>query len=255
MPTTWLRNKHPELVTDLLRNFCLIHQALEVEFSRHSTTGLLDFDALAELIGQDMNQGRLWRLKDTAHLLFRFLPDAPPVGQLLDWSIGYIFHECMKLKEDAYQLQVYIPWFKSIQLNPEIQSTEQLVGSELDSLTAQTRESIRLEVERVSFVLRQCRKLFVNYLPLNADNPLLARLIVDTMPLMQNVFKDDLSPLIAAVYGDPPGQLYMLAARSFRLGGWLDKAEATIQTALDIDPSQSRFRDEKKRVASLRKKR
>lgn len=255
MPNTWLRNKHPELVTDLLRNFCLIHQSLELEFSRHSRTGQIDFNALSELIGQDMNQGRLWRLKDTAHLLFRVLPDPPAVGQLLDWSIGYIFHECMKLKEDAYQLQVYVPWFKSIQLNPEFNSTEQLVGAELDSLTAQTRKSIRLEVERVTFVLRQCRKLFVHYLPLHAANPLLARLIYDNMALMQEVFKDDHAPLIRAVYGEPPGRLYLLAAKSFRLGGWLDKAEVAVQSALDIDPTDSLYAEEKKRVAGLLKKR
>jgi len=255
MPNTWLKNKQPELVTDLLRNFCFIHSALEVEISRHSRTGLVDFNALAELIGQDMNQGRLWRLKDTAHLLFRLLPDPPSVGQLLDWSIGYIFHECMKLKEDAYQLQVYIPWFKSLQSDPEFMPTKQLVGSELDSLTAQTRESIRLELERVFFVLDQCRKLFLNYLPLHADNPLLARLIYDNLDLMHQVFKADSTQLIRTVYGDPPARLYLLPSQSFRRGGWLDKAAVAVQAAVDLDPAQTLLKEEKKRVANLRKKR
>ena len=122
MSKYWIDSKKPEFVRDILRDFCLSYQLLSQEFSRYDQTGIIDFYFLLELIGIEMNQGQLWRLKDTAHLLFRSQDRVPELEQLLDWSMGYIFHECTKLKEDAYQQNFYIPWLKKISDNSKMPS-------------------------------------------------------------------------------------------------------------------------------------
>ena len=85
--------------------------ALEEQFETFDREGSVSFEVLDDLIGTKMNKGLLWRLKDTAHLLFRNEEGDPLSGRFLDWGMGYIFHEAFKLREDAYQNLNYAPLF------------------------------------------------------------------------------------------------------------------------------------------------
>ena len=249
MNNSWLQNKRNELITDLFRNFCLIHQELDKEFSMFEHTGEIRFKPLDELLGQEMTQGRLWRLKDTAHLLFRKQPNTPLSGIFLDWSIAYIFHECMKLKEDAYQLQTYIPWFQFMQSDPEYPLEEQEVGSNLFHLASQTRESINKEVNRIQFILSESKNILIHYLPLHNENRVLARFLFEHEERVQDVFQDLYQGLIQAIYGNSPGSLFILAAQHLMQGKWLDKAERAIERAEAIDSGHSELQQMKEEIA------
>ncbi len=246
----WLLQKHDELVAEMLKNFCYIHQELSQEFQTYKTTGTVNFQALSALIGHEMNQGRLWRLKDTAHLLFRYLPEPPLSGKFLDWSLGYIFHECMKLKEDAYQQQNYAAWFSQVQQDTGCSAHERDISSNLYQLVSQTKESIRREVRRITYILKLCRKIFIQYLSLHSRNPLLARLIFTQNKLVRSVFQTRTYPmLIQSIYGNHPEMLYCLAASSLRQGGWRSMAEQALEQALKINPNNPEVRQEQKMLS------
>ena len=250
MSTNWLFSKKNEFVTDLLRNFCIIQKILSRLFDQYYKSGQIDFDELADLLGQEMNQGRLWRLKDSAHLLFSKFPDQDITGQFLDWSIGYIFHECMKLKEDAYQMQNYVPWFESIREDINLNKAERDIAQSLFQLISQTRESIRREIERINFILDKCKTIFINFLPHQRDNFLLARFIYDQNAMVQEVFNDYYQELIKAIYGNSPEDLYLFAAQSLRQGGWIKKAEQALQEAISCNPYNPNVLKEKKIIAN-----
>ncbi|MFW5722632.1 MAG: hypothetical protein ACOCWT_04975, partial [Desulfohalobiaceae bacterium] len=237
MSKAWIRSKRPEFARDVLRDFCLIHQQLDREFGRYDQTGNIDFYFLRDLLGEEMNKGLLWHLKDTAHLLFRNDSKVPVVGQLLDWGLGYIFHECIKLKEDAYQKQNYSPWFQAVQADHDLTPEERLISQELFQLISQTRESIAREVKRIRFILYHCRRMFTFYLPAHSDNALLARFLFDQDILVRDVFKGGYDALVEAIYADNPSRLYVLAARSLRQGGWIRDASRAVSLALDLDPT------------------
>ncbi|MFP4588047.1 MAG: hypothetical protein ACLFM3_08375 [Desulfohalobiaceae bacterium] len=245
MSNNWLQNKQDEIVTDILKNFCYVQQTLEQQFQEYKYSGYLDFQLLSDLVGHDMNQGRLWRLKDTAHLLFRYLPDPCLSGRFLDWSLGYIFHECMKLKEDAYQQQNYAAWFSQLEQDPSRSSQEREISKNLYQLVSQTKESIRREVNRISYILNICRKIFIQYLPLHQDNALLARFIYTQNHLMRSTFRSAYPKLILAIYGQQQEMLYCLAARSLRQGGWSSSAADALQQALKINPKNPDVKQEK----------
>lgn len=215
----WIRSKRSEFVRDILRDFCLSQQVLENQFRMFDAEERLDFEVLRDVLGVEMNKGLLWRLKDTAHHLFRTDRDADVHGQLLGWCLGYIFHETMKLKEDAYQREIYggrFLEFRQIGLRPE----ERGIVGELSKVVDQTRESMRREVARIRFIIASCRQLFIRYLPEHRDNALLARLLYDQNSLVRTAFALDYHALITALYGDRPEKMYHLAAQSLMLGGW-----------------------------------
>jgi hypothetical protein len=236
MSKNWITAKLPEFVRDVLRDFCQVSQQLEQEFQNFDRTGLIRFQFFKDILGERMNKGQLWHLKNIAHILFKHDSSAKLIGQYLDWSLGYIFHECMKLKEDAYQQETYRPWFKNIQMQQSLSPEERLITQELLQVIDQTKESIAREVKRVRFIQFHCRRLFILYLPHHKDNPLLARFLFARQELVKNVFKTAYDELIQAIYADTPENLYILAARSLRSGGWLDEARQAISKARKISP-------------------
>lgn len=244
MSKIWLQEKHDEFVRDLLRDFCQAVDVLEKKFKEFDLDGQVDFDSLRDLLGEEMNKGLLWRLKDTAHHLFRDRDDKSQVGQFLDWCIGYIFHETMKLKEDSYQQRNYAPWFRKLQ-GMDLPEEDLIISRELFQLLMQTRESMQREIQRIRFIAHQCRKLFPLYLSDQEHNLWLARFLCKREDLVKKVFGRSHERLVTAVYRDRPEKLYVMAARSLREGGWLEEAAQALDTALEAAPDSPEVLREK----------
>jgi len=251
MTKNWLREKHAEFVRDLVRDFCLSARVLEEHFREFDRGAGMVFEVLRDLLGEQMNKGLLWRLKDTAHHLFRDHDDKNPVGQFLDWCIGYIFHETMKLKEDAYQQQNYAPWFRAMQ-ESELPETDLIISRELFQLLMQTNESMQREIRRIRFIIRQCRKLFPQYLADQEQNHWLARFLFKRNDVVRLVFEENYRDLIASVYKDAPEMLEVMAARSLREGGWVSQAAEAAEAACRINPASPAALDERQAVAAWR---
>ena len=251
MTKNWLREKHEEFVRDLVRDFCLSARVLEEHFQEFDRGSGMVFEVLRDLLGEQMNKGLLWRLKDTAHHLFRDHDDKNPVGQFLDWCIGYIFHETMKLKEDAYQQQNYAPWFRAMQAS-ELPETDLIISRELFQLLMQTNESMQREIRRIRFIIRQCRKLFPLYLSDQETNHWLARFLFKRNELVRQVFEESYRELIAAVYDGRPEMLEVMAARSLREGGWAAQAAEAAEAACRVNPESEAARDERAAVEAWR---
>ena len=226
MSKSWLQSKHDSFVRDVLRDFCQITSSLETHFSEYDQSGSVSFHFFDDILGRQNNKGPLWRLKDTSHLLFRNEERTTyaVLGEYLDWALGYIFHECIKLKEDAYQQMNYKPRFKQLQQSTSLTPEEQHIGSELYAVIRQTSESIEREVRRIRFILFHCKRMFILYLPLHRENPLLARFLHARNELVRNIFKGYADELLEAIYDQGIHRMYELAAQSLEEGGWLEEA-------------------------------
>ncbi len=235
MSKSWLRAKEPEFVRDMVRDFCLVSRHLEEEFRNYERRGYVDFETLRYLIGVEMNKGLLWRLKDTAHHLFKNMANVPRVGEFLDWGLGYIFHDAMKLKEDAYEQQNYAPWFREL-AGLEWEGEVRAVADDLSLVLGQTRESIEREITRIRYILYNCRRLLPLYLARHRDNELLARFFFARRDLVREIFGERYDDLIRVVYGDNPEHMFLLAAVSLRKGGWLEESGRALAEAERINP-------------------
>ena len=235
MSKAWIRAKRYEFVRDVLRDFCLASRELERRFQDYDRTGYIEFEALRDLLGLEMNKGLLWRLKDTAHHIFRNDPGDVLIGKFLDWGMGYIFHETMKLKEDAYQLRYYTPWFNQLDQR-KLPEFERSFCTGLIDVLQQTRESINREITRIRFIMSQCRRMLPTYYIRYANNSLLARFIFDKNSLVREVFSEYYDELVDTIYGEQPWMLYLLAAQSLRQGGWTKEATLAIGRARELNP-------------------
>jgi len=250
MSKAWIKAKHAEFARDVLRDFCLASSELEKRFQEYDQTGLVDFESLRDLTGQEMDKGLLWRLKDTAHHLFRIDPEDVLIGKFLDWALGYIFHETLKLKEDAYQQQNYAPWFKDLQRR-EMPEPEHRYCHELLQVLFQTRESIEREVKRIRFIVQQCQGMIPVYYHRHRNNALLARFLFNQDDLVRGVFKDGYAALIEGIYEDAPEHMYLLAAQSLRQGGWNRDAQKALGEALLVKPGCKQALHEQKLIERL----
>lgn len=164
--------------------------------------------------------------------MFRNDPETPLTGQFLDWGLGYIFHETIKLKEDAYQALTYAPWFLALR-GRDLPEDERVVVEELFQVLRQTEESMRREIDRIRFIMSQCRRLLPIYLARHKENALLARYVFSQNALVREVFGSRTtrtsSPLSTASTG--AYKFPVLCAKSLRLGGWVDEAALAVQGA------------------------
>lgn len=247
MSKAWIVEKLPEFVRDMLRDFCLSADILESQFTVFDQTNQVSFHVFHDLVGEEMNKGLLWRLKDTAHHLFRNDPGQGLSGQFLDWCVGYIFHETMKLKEDAYQQQTYGPWFREL-MDRELPQAEHVISRELFQVVLQTNESIRREIARVRFFIAKCRALLQGYLSGQGENPLLGRFLFEQNPLVRKIFGQEYDALLAAIYGDAPEMVYVMASQSLRQGGWMKHAGEAVLRAVETGPTNPRVLREKQIV-------
>ena len=223
------------LEKELLHSFCHCALILREQFARLETAGSLSFPILSDLVGSSMNKGPLWRLKDAAHNLFRkngTLVQTP--GAMLDWSLGYIFHEAAKLLEDARLCQAYFPRMGELALSwPK--GYEYLLG-QFSVIEEQTKTSILQEAARTQALIALSIQLFTLLFSGRADHLPLARLLHDHGDTVTRVFGPAYSEFVTAVYGERPEARHLAAARSLLAAGRQDVAKDALNQALQERP-------------------
>lgn len=238
MSKRWISSHTQAFARDIMRDFCMCCAILEEQCQSFSLRQKISFSVLDELLGSTMNKGQLWRLKDTAHHLFSNDADAPSCAPAIDWTIGYIFHECLKLREDAYQHSRYSKLYDEIMrmANKEGQNA---CYAPLADVLSQTTESISRELQRISFLLRQLRSFLCIYYQIHGNNKLLARLLHDNDVLVRIVFGSSYTKLLSSIYKERPQDLYIQAADSLLEGGRYADALCAANKALTFDPNCS----------------
>ena len=248
----WSPERKAFLVRDLVRDYCQVYEGLEEQRRRFDHEGAVSYSSIRDLLGEAMRKGVFWRLKDTAHHLFRNsqsqtpdkdaillwqysgsrhpdgLVSQQPVEALIDWCVGYAFHECAKLREDAFQRQHYAN--RLAQLGRHQGVTAELYDP-LRRLGEQTAESSSRELQRILHVLRHGLFLLLRYLEGQEDNTHLTRWLVMEEARARAVFADLYDALLSALYGSRPQRLYMLAAWDLLEAGRSEEARCMLECA------------------------
>ena len=185
-----------------------------------------------------MNKGLLWRLKDNAHHLFRSAEEYSPTGMMLDWTLGYIFHESLKLMEDAHQLQYYVPRLSGF-FNGELPSQVTHLSSALFEIRGETLESMQRESVRIEKLFSLTRRLFIFYFRGKAEHRLLARFLYDCGEQVRAVFGAEYSEFLASVYGEAFELMYIEAGYSLLESGRYAEALAAATAAAKLNPSSA----------------
>ncbi|MDL2316045.1 hypothetical protein LJC59_03075 [Desulfovibrio sp. OttesenSCG-928-A18] len=230
----WVHHNREAFERDVLRDFCRASSLLFAQFERFAASGSISFPVLRDMVGEPLNKGLLWRLKDTAHHAFLTADLDRPAGRLLDWTLGYIFHESLKLMEDAHQQQYYVPELVEL-AGRDLEIEVDVMVQELLSIQDQTAESMRREVFRLEDLLQHARRLFCLYFAGARKHRPLARFLNDNIDLASRTLGGDFPRLIRAVYGDEPERMYIEAAYSLLESARSEAAARALEAALAIN--------------------
>ncbi|MEW6595038.1 MAG: hypothetical protein AB1413_09240 [Thermodesulfobacteriota bacterium] len=233
----WFEERRHLFVKNMFKGFCETSGRFLTMYEAYASSGSVSFAGLDALVGTESNRGLLWLLKDRCHQLWRDSdPEKELSGSLLDWVIGSIFHEAMKLKENTYMLQYYGPLAEAMQARSAAH-TVKFCGDECHRFMARTREEVGHQMESLGFMFNRASLLMRALLVDQRENALLVRHLIENPAVAEQLWSEPLPTLLADMFPEGADHAFCLAARSYLAGDWHQEAKAAYSQALAVNPA------------------
>lgn len=175
--------------------------------------GRLCFSNIVELV-DDKGKSCLFRLKEMCHALFRNSDEATYKEKLYDITVGYIFHESMKLRENLYQLEFYGPNYDKV--SDQLTGQEKKIFHEIDVLTKKARSRLKEEIKELKILITELMEQLKDLIRLYGDNYLLPRFIVKNEKSLISIYgRNGFERLLNGLYSDGRAILIFRAAMSY----------------------------------------
>jgi hypothetical protein len=238
---TWLAARRDIFLRDLVQDFIEAKLYLDMLRHQHQSTDSLPYRLLDEWLGSETKKGSLWNLKDQCHNLFRNSgTKANLYEHLFDWTIGSIFHEAIKLKEDAYQMETYKPLLE--QANCQHNAVLTRIVRDYFEVIEDARKNLVEEIERINHLFSKALLHLIEILPLHRDNILLVRyLLENTKQLSEKVFgKQVLNQILRAMFPHGLASAYLCVAEKCMQSGWYRDAARYLKKSLRLDAANTK---------------
>jgi hypothetical protein len=211
---------------ELVREYTTVHQTMRTVFN-HSRDGLPCFDEVALLVG-DSDNSVLFRLKERCHALFR--RDSGGTLQihsevLFDLMVGSLFHETMKLRENLYQQEIYMPRVERLLEEPGREDPKFL--RELEHIQTAGADRTLDALRETETLLEQTRDQLRALLAAHPESGLMTRNLVENREQVEDVFEADLATILASIHGDAV-EGYRVAAHSYLASAFFAEAVACL---------------------------
>jgi len=195
--------------------------------------GCLFFLNIEEFI-DDKGNSCLFRLKEMCHELFRNSDEAHYKEKLYDMTVGYIFHEAMKLRENLYQIEYYKPDSKKVFDSMTV--TERKIVREIDTLTKKAEIRLKEGVKEVKTLTIELISQLRSLIELYKDNYLLSRFIFENEKTLVSIYgKKDFEKLLNNLYQDGREALILRAAKSYLNSDYASLARVLFRKILAKD--------------------
>jgi tetratricopeptide (TPR) repeat protein len=227
-----------EIVKGFLKS-ALIFADLVKDYHR----GNLKFAKVDELVDAT-GSSPLFDLKERCHFRFRYKEgeSSNEKEKLFDLTIGSIFHEVMKLKENVYQLEVYGPRYLEL---------EKRLGNPLperefhrfQKIILRAEEGVKEGMEDLKELFRDVKEQLGELLKEYSRNKFLTRFLLENAPLLQMVYgRKGLEKIFASMYKGGIDQAYLAAGYSYLESQYFDMAKPVFEKALRRDPKNGMLR-------------
>ncbi len=199
--------------------------------------GNLKFSNVEELVNST-GSSPLFNLKERCHSRFRYMEGDPcnEKEKLFDLTIGSIFHEVMKLKENLYQLEVYGPRYLEL---------EQRAGNPLPErefhrfrkIILRAEQGLKEGMEDLKVLFRDVTEQLGELLREYSKNQLLTRFLLENRALFQRVYgRGGLEKILASMFKGGIDQAYWAAGNSYLESQYFDMAHRVFKKALNRKP-------------------
>ncbi|MCI5162966.1 MAG: hypothetical protein D3917_13300 [Candidatus Electrothrix sp. AX5] len=204
------------------------------------------WDQLNWMIGEETDKGPLWTSRE---LCRRVWPEGEHEenveGSLVDWLMGAIFHEAIRLREDVHILNNYgNATFKSRQMTAVRENRSQpqnLPASRLakvmdrKNLIKRVAVDVMQQMEQLAFLFGQTNNMLRTMLTGLADNFLLVRFLVEQEDIVEDLWGEGLADVFADMFFNTPAQGFCAAGSSYMSGQWYTRALIMYKRALEFD--------------------
>jgi len=240
----WLEERKTTLFRDLVSEYIENRLFFEEIFEIHNKTGRMHYAMIEHWVGSESCKGKLWALKDRCHRLLRSEKKQESILEyLFDWTIGSIFHQCMKLKEDVYQLDAYVPQYERLTNGENTNGNIAGIIKEMEHRMNAISTSLRGELEEVASLFKTADAHLLRFLPQYSDNSLLVRFLIQSRNKFERVFgTQSLDHILTAMYPAGRHEAYYMAGLSYLEGGWYKEAVYLFQTGLAMAPGHEGLR-------------
>jgi hypothetical protein len=232
---SWFKEKRALLTRNLLKEFHGGYSKFLLLYDHYLASSEVSFTEIERLVGTESRRGPLWRLKDNCHRLWRQEDFQQEMnGRLLDWIMGSLFHEAMKLKENAYISQHYRPLAEKMTCRPGEEGLL-LCGMEFERFRLRTAEEISRQMENLSLMFGRANYLLRLLMREQSHNLLLLRFLIENEQVVIQLWSENLRELFQDMFPGTPEDGYCAAARSYLADHWQEQAYAAYAEALEIN--------------------
>ncbi|WP_339135510.1 MAG: hypothetical protein WGN25_18120 [Candidatus Electrothrix sp. GW3-4] len=204
------------------------------------------WDRLNWMIGEEADKGSLWTLRELCRRVWPEGEHGENVeGSLVDWLMGSIFHEAIRLREDVHILNNYgSAAFKNRQIKAACENgypSQNLPVSRLaqamdrKNLIKRVAVDVMQQMEQLAFLFGQTHNMLRTMLSGLADNFLLVRFLVEQEDIVEDLWGEPLDDVFADMFSGTPAQGFCAAGESYMSGQWYTRALIMYKRALEFD--------------------
>lgn len=220
------------------RQIDLIEESLRVfekfnELKRYYKERTLSFKFVEDFV-DDRGKSCLFRLKEMCHDLYRNSDSALYNEKLYDMTVGYIFHEAMKLRENVYQLEYYRP--ETILLKEKLGGKEKKVVLELESLIFKAEKRLKEGFSELKRLLKELAEQLKDLIFLYKDNHLLPRFLLENERKLVSAFgRKGYGQILKELFKNGRASLMYFAGLSYLSSDYYDEAKKVFKKVLKVD--------------------
>lgn len=228
MNRTNLEKKQIDLIKESICVFTKCEECREL-----FRQGGLSFSTIENFV-DDRGKSCLFRLKEMCHDLFRSSDDASYKEKLYDITVGYIFHEAMKLRENLYQIEYYKP--KYDMGSHELTRLERKIVHEIGNLINKAEKRTKEGLREIKILSRELVEQLKDLIKLYKTNYLVPRFVFENEKTLVQVFgRKGFEELLEDMYRDGRSLLMFKAAQSYLDSEYYSMARHLLQRVGRLD--------------------
>jgi hypothetical protein len=225
---------------ELYQSYCLCRTTrrgddtccLLINSEEHSQCSI--WNQLSVMVGTEMEKGQLWLLRD---LCLQIWPEGGPEqnieDSLIEWLIGSIFHEAVKLKEDVHILNSY--GSSAFWHGGTVPSSSRLTRIiDRKGLVRRVAVDVMRQMEQLALLFGQASNMLRTMLPVLSGNILLVRFLVEREDIVEDLWGEELSSVFQDMFRQP-SHGFCAAGKSYMSGQWYTRALVMYRRALALD--------------------
>ncbi len=225
---TNLEKKQVDLIKE---SICVYTKCMDCRALFRNKT--LNFAKIDDFV-DDKGNSCLFKLKEMCHVLYRNSVEAHYKEKLYDITVGYIFHEAMKLRESLYQLEFYRP--NSYKVTEKLVDSELKIVREIEHLMKKTEKRLTEGFKEIRLLMKELVGQLSGLIMLYKDNYLIPRFVLKNEKMLISIYgKKGFRSLINELYHDGKPLLLYKAAESYLESEYYDIARRLFKKVSIID--------------------